>query len=55
MPSASLAYDRGHVLSGKLDEAWNEAADYGWVLADMKNDWKTVFSGADAKSKRASQ
>jgi len=50
-----FAYDRGHVLSGKLDEAWNEAADYGWVLADMKNDWKTVFSGSDAKNKRASQ
>ena len=50
-----FAYDRGHVLSGKLDEAWNEAADYGWVLADMKRDWKTIFPWADAKSKRASQ
>jgi phosphoserine phosphatase len=38
-----FAYDRGHVLAGKLDKAWDEADEYGWVLADMKNDWKTVF------------
>lgn len=50
-----FAYDRGHVLSGKLDEAWNEAGDYGWVLADMKNDWKTVFPAADTIRMTASK
>ncbi len=37
------AYDRKHVLSGQLDKALNEAAHYGWVLVDMKKDWKVVF------------
>ncbi|HET6574808.1 MAG TPA: HAD family hydrolase [Fimbriiglobus sp.] len=36
------AYDRtSHV--GKLDRGLDEAAKRGWVLADMKADWKTVF------------
>jgi haloacid dehalogenase-like hydrolase len=41
-----FAYDRQHVLSGQLDKGLDEARDYGWVLADMKNDWKTVFPAA---------
>jgi len=47
-----FAYDRQHVLSGQLDKGLDEAADYGWVLADMKNDWKVVFptSARSAKS-----
>jgi haloacid dehalogenase-like hydrolase len=38
-----FAYDRQHVLSGQLDKGLDEAPGYGWVLADMKNDWKVVF------------
>ncbi|MBM9513478.1 HAD family hydrolase [Desulfogranum marinum] len=37
------AYDReSHV--GKLDKAWKEADEKGWVLVDMKKEWKHVFS-----------
>ena len=36
------AYDReGHV--GVLDKAWDRAADEGWIIVDMKNDWNTIF------------
>lgn len=38
-----FAYDRQHVLSGQLDKALDEAAGFGWLFADMKNDWKVVF------------
>jgi len=38
-----FAYDRQRVLSGQLDQGSDEAPRYGWVLADMKADWKTVF------------
>jgi haloacid dehalogenase-like hydrolase len=38
-----FAYDRQHVLSGQLDKGLDEAPGYGWVLADMKRDWKQVF------------
>lgn len=38
-----FAYDRQHVLSGQLDKALDEAADRGWLLADMKEDWRVVF------------
>jgi phosphoglycolate phosphatase-like HAD superfamily hydrolase len=41
-----FAYDRGHVPSGQLDKGLDEASEYGWLLADMKNDWKTVFPAA---------
>ncbi len=37
------AYDReSHV--GKLDKALDLAGDNGWVIVDMKRDWKRVFS-----------
>jgi hypothetical protein len=37
------AYDRqGHV--GTLDLALDQAAENGWVVVDMKQDWKVVFS-----------
>jgi hypothetical protein len=39
-----FAYDRQHVLSGHLEKALDEAPRYGWVLADMKNDWKVIFT-----------
>ena len=40
------AYDRdSHV--GKLDKALDAAADKGWVVIDMKNDWKEMFPPAN--------
>lgn len=37
-----VAYDRrSHI--GKLDQALDMAPQEGWLLIDMKNDWKTVF------------
>lgn len=38
-----FAYDRQHVPSGQLDKAYDEAPKRGWVLVDMKQDWKAVF------------
>jgi hypothetical protein len=36
------AYDRkSHV--GTLDNALDQADAKGWIIVDMKNDWKTVF------------
>jgi hypothetical protein len=28
---------------GKLDKAWEEAVTRGWIVVDMKADWRTVF------------
>jgi len=37
------AYDRdSHV--GTLDKALDVAASKGWIIVDMKEDWKTIFS-----------
>jgi phosphoserine phosphatase len=37
-----VAYDReSHI--GRLDQALQEAPEGGWVVVDMKNDWKTIF------------
>jgi hypothetical protein len=37
-----FAYVRdSHV--GTLDKVLDEAASRGWVIVDMKEDWKTVF------------
>lgn len=36
------AYDRDSKV-GRLDKALDEANQKGWVVIDMKNDWKTVF------------
>jgi hypothetical protein len=36
------AYDReSHV--GRLDKALDLAPDWGWVVIDMKKDWKVVY------------
>ena len=36
------AYDRdSHV--GKLDKAFDQADANGWIIVDMKNDWKQIF------------
>jgi phosphoglycolate phosphatase-like HAD superfamily hydrolase len=43
-----FAYDRkSHI--GKLDRGLDEAAKRGWVVASMKDDWKTVFPAAKGK------
>ncbi len=36
------AYDRGSPIGG-LDKAWDEANEQGWLLIDMKTDWKQIF------------
>jgi phosphoglycolate phosphatase-like HAD superfamily hydrolase len=36
------AYDRTSPV-GQLDKAWDEAVRRGWLVADMKNDWKVIF------------
>lgn len=36
------AYDKDTSF-GKLDKAMTEAPERGWVLVDMKNDWKTIY------------
>ncbi len=38
-------YDKKPPLSGKLITALEEAPKRGWVVVDMKQDWKIVFSG----------
>lgn len=40
------AYDRkGHV--GTLDKVLDVAADNGWIIVSMKNDWKTVLANVN--------
>ena len=42
-PGREWAYDRtSHI--GKLDKAWDEAKARGWLVVDMKKDWKRVFA-----------
>jgi hypothetical protein len=36
------AYDRASHI-GKLDKAWDEAARRGWLVVDMKQDWKVIY------------
>jgi hypothetical protein len=36
------AYDRDSDV-GKLDKALDEAPKRGWLVVDMKNDWKTIY------------
>ena len=36
------AYDRDSAV-GKLDRGLDAAAENGWLLIDMKNDWATIF------------
>jgi phosphoglycolate phosphatase-like HAD superfamily hydrolase len=37
------AYDRDSIV-GKLDRALDEAPKRGWVVVDMKRDWKRIFA-----------
>lgn len=41
------AYDRQSSF-GRLDAALDEATKRGWVVVDMKRDWKTIFPPSDA-------
>ena len=36
------AYDRNSPV-GRLDKAWDEAVKRGWLVVDIKQDWKRVF------------
>jgi hypothetical protein len=36
------AYDRASAF-GRLDKALDEANAKGWVVVNMKNDWKNIF------------
>jgi hypothetical protein len=38
------AYDAKPKSSGKLVTALADAAERGWILVDMKNDWSEVFA-----------
>lgn len=42
------AYDRNSHF-GKLDKALDAAKKRGWTVVNMKEDWKTVFPGDDAR------
>jgi len=37
------AYDAKPLSTGKLVEALAEAPQRGWVVVDMKNDWRQIF------------
>jgi hypothetical protein len=37
-----VAYDRDSKI-GKLDTAWDEAKEKGWIVVSMKDDWTRVF------------
>ena len=41
-PTREWAYDRGSAV-GALSRALDEAPKRGWVVVDMKQDWKVVF------------
>jgi len=36
------AYDRGSAVGG-LDKALDEAPSWGWLVVDMKDDWKVIY------------
>ena len=36
------AYDRKAAF-GRLDKAWDEAMERGWVVVDMQRDWRAVY------------
>ena len=48
------AYDNpSHV--GQLKKALDEAADRGWIVVDMKSDWKTVFHRNDDRRRNCAR
>ena len=40
------AYDRDSTF-GHLDKALDAAVENGWIVVDMKYDWKQVFPSAE--------
>lgn len=38
-----VAYDRNSSI-GKLNKGLNDAAQYNWLIVDMKKDWKKIYS-----------
>jgi hypothetical protein len=53
-PEREWAYDRAsHV--GKLDKALDEASAKGWIVVDMRRDWRTVFPPPGPSGGRALQ
>ncbi|MBS0642036.1 MAG: hypothetical protein JSS43_19395 [Proteobacteria bacterium] len=36
------AYDRKAAF-GRLDKAWDEAVQHGWLVVDMKRDWRIIY------------
>jgi hypothetical protein len=36
------AYDRASHI-GRLDKGLDEAAQNGWIVVDMKRDWKVIY------------
>ena len=45
------AYDRKSSI-GRLDTALDEAIAKGWIVVDMKRDWKTIFPAPRSKMSR---
>ena len=43
-PDRPWAYDRQTSSFGRLDKGLDEATAKGWTIADMKNDWNTIFA-----------
>lgn len=37
------AYDRDSAI-GQLSTAWDQAVERGWIVVDMKRDWRTIFA-----------
>jgi hypothetical protein len=37
------AYDRDDKLA-RLNNGLNDAEKYGWIIVDMKTDWKKIYS-----------
>lgn len=44
------AYDKAPKSSGKLVQGLVEAPQRGWIVVDVKRDWKRVFSGEPARA-----
>ena len=40
-----FAYDRNSHI-GRLDKALEEARKRGWLVVDMKEDWKAIYTPA---------
>ncbi|HEX6041527.1 HAD family hydrolase [Longimicrobium sp.] len=48
-----FGYDRDPVPSGRLDRALDEAPGHGWIVVDMRVDWRDIFppfAGVAAKN-----